>query len=55
MNRGPSELTLLLVLFVGLKLTGHISWSWLWVLAPIWVPVIAVICIVIILFLFERR
>jgi hypothetical protein len=55
MERGPSALTLLLVLFVGLKLTGHISWIWLWVLAPIWVPGIAIICIVIILFLFERR
>ena len=24
------------VLFVGLKLTGFISWSWLWVLSPLW-------------------
>lgn len=31
---------LLTVLFIGLKLTGHIDWGWLWVLAPIWVPVI---------------
>lgn len=22
-----------------LKLTGVISWSWLWVLAPLWIPV----------------
>jgi hypothetical protein len=27
---------LLTVLFVGLKLTGHITWSW-WVLSPIWI------------------
>ncbi len=26
----------LTVLFVGLKLTGHIDWSWWWVLAPLW-------------------
>ena len=26
---------LLTVLFVGLKLTGHIAWSWLWVISPI--------------------
>lgn len=31
---------LLAVLFIGLKLTGHISWSWWWVLAPIWIPAI---------------
>jgi hypothetical protein len=34
----PSGATLLGVLFVGLKLTGHITWPWVWVLAPFWVP-----------------
>lgn len=29
---------LLAVLFIGLKLLGHITWSWWWVLAPIWGP-----------------
>jgi len=29
----------LTLLFVGLKLTGYISWSWWWVLTPILVPV----------------
>lgn len=27
---------LLGVLFVGLKLTGYIDWSWWWVTAPFW-------------------
>ena len=31
--------TLLTVLFIGLKLTGNITWSWWWVLAPSWIPV----------------
>ena len=26
---------MLLVLFVGLKLTGNIDWSWWWVLSPV--------------------
>jgi hypothetical protein len=26
---------LLTVLFIGLKLTGHITWSWWWVLSPL--------------------
>lgn len=26
---------LLTVLFVGLKLTGNIAWSWFWVLSPV--------------------
>lgn len=30
--------TLLLVLFVGLKLANVIDWSWWWVTAPFWVP-----------------
>lgn len=28
---------LLTVLFVGLKLTGYIDWSWWWVLSPLWI------------------
>lgn len=27
----------LTVLFVGLKLTGYIDWSWWWVAAPVWI------------------
>jgi hypothetical protein len=29
-------MSLLAVLFIGLKLGGVIDWSWWWVLAPIW-------------------
>ena len=28
---------LLTVLFIGLKLTNHIAWSWWWVLSPLWI------------------
>lgn len=30
---------LLFVLFVGLKLTDNIDWSWWYVSAPLWAPV----------------
>lgn len=30
--------TLLGLLFIALKLTGYIDWSWLWILAPFWIP-----------------
>lgn len=30
---------LLTILFIALKLTGYISWSWLWVLAPLWIGI----------------
>ena len=39
---------LLVILFIALKLTGYITWSWLWVLAPIWNPVVIVVYILII-------
>lgn len=28
---------LLTILFIALKLTGVITWSWLWVLSPLWI------------------
>lgn len=28
---------LLTILLIGLKLTGHIGWSWWWVLSPLWI------------------
>ena len=39
---------LLTVLFIGLKLTNYIAWSWWWVLSPLWIPLalVAVIGIV---------
>ena len=42
---------LLTVVFVTLKLIGKISWSWLWVLSPLWIPTITVILILLGLFL----
>jgi hypothetical protein len=33
----PSFWLLLGILFIGLKLTNHIQWSWLWVLSPFWI------------------
>ena len=33
------------ILFIILKLTGVITWSWLWVLAPIWIPFVIVVFI----------
>lgn len=35
---------LLTILFIGLKLTNHIDWSWWWVLSPLWIG-LAVIAI----------
>lgn len=34
---------LLFLLFLGLKLMGFIDWSWVWVTAPLWVPLAVVV------------
>lgn len=36
---------LLTILFIGLKLGGVTSWSWWWVLSPIWITLLLVILI----------
>lgn len=48
---------LLTIAFIVLKLTGFIDWSWLWVLAPIWIPtaiVIAVLLVVLVVILVKE-
>jgi uncharacterized protein (DUF983 family) len=40
---------LLGVLFVGLKLTGVINWSWWWVTLPFWGGIALVVFIVLII------
>jgi hypothetical protein len=36
---------LLTIVFIVLKLTGQISWSWWWVLCPIWGSIALVLII----------
>lgn len=38
---------LLAIVFIALKLIGVIDWSWLWVLAPLWVGPAIVVAILI--------
>ncbi len=40
-----SLLGFIAILFIALKLTNYIDWSWWWVLAPLWVPIAACIAI----------
>lgn len=43
---------LLGIAFIVLKLLGKITWPWVWVLAPLWIPtaigVLVLICLVIV-------
>ena len=40
---------LLTIVFIVLKLCGVINWSWIWVLAPMWVS--AALCVAIFVFI----
>lgn len=37
----------LAIVFITLKLIGTITWSWWWVLAPIWMPITLVLTVLI--------
>jgi len=39
--------TILFLIFLTLKLMGHITWSWWWVFAPLWIPICIVIIVLI--------
>lgn len=41
---------LLTIVFITLKIIGYISWSWWWVLSPLWIAPIVIICAVILAF-----
>tara|TARA_R100000951_G_scaffold74199_1_gene62519 strand:+ start:1237 stop:1461 length:225 start_codon:yes stop_codon:yes gene_type:complete len=34
---------LLVITFIVLKLTSVITWSWWWVLSPIWIPFVVIV------------
>lgn len=42
-EKGMGICSALLVAFVILKLVGVITWSWWWVLSPLWLPFVAVV------------
>lgn len=38
-------ISVLTLIFIVLKLTNNINWSWVWVLSPIWISTILIILI----------
>jgi len=39
-NEGIGFIGFLTLIFVALKLTGQIDWSWWWVWSPFWLPIV---------------
>jgi hypothetical protein len=44
-------LSLLTLLFIGLRLSKIIMWSWLWVLSPLWIPPAIILAILLLIVL----
>ena len=40
---------ILTIIFMVLKLTGNIAWSWLWVFSPLWITASIIILISVII------
>jgi len=40
---------LLTIVFIVMKLTGYIAWSWWWVLSPLWIPAVIGVLILMIM------
>lgn len=45
---GMGCLTVLGLIFIALKLTDLIEWSWWWVLVPFWGPVVLTVTVIVI-------
>ena len=48
--------SILVIVFVVLKLTNNVDWKWWWVLSPLWIPlvIVAILFAVIFIFLFVK-
>lgn len=44
-------LGILTIVFITLKLTGFIAWSWLWVFSPLWFPPVIVLLMIAVVFI----
>lgn len=45
---------ILFLIFLVLKLTGYIDWSWWWVTAPMWAGLLILLIVLVIVFIAKR-
>jgi hypothetical protein len=46
---------ILFLIFMVLKLTNHIDWSWWWITSPLWIPVSLLILFLVIGYIVLKR
>lgn len=49
-NGGIGFVGLLTIAFIVLKLVGVITWSWVWVLSPLWISAVITIAFIVAIF-----
>jgi len=56
-NGGIGFIGLLTIAFIVLKLIGVITWSWVWVLSPVWISAViyVVVVLMVILWVFKNK
>ncbi len=54
-NGGVSIGTMVLIVFIILKLCGVINWPWIWVLSPLWIGLILTVILIIIAVIIKIR
>jgi uncharacterized membrane protein YtjA (UPF0391 family) len=54
-SSGMGLASVLFVVFLVLKLTGNIDWSWWWVTTPLWGGIALVILVILIIFLISLK
>lgn len=48
---GGTGMSLITAVLIVVKAMGYINWSWLWVFAPIWLPIAVVVSVIALAFL----
>ena len=51
-SSGISFMGMLTILFITLKLTNYIDWSWWWVTSPLWIPIVFAFSLSLLLLIF---
>lgn len=47
-NSNVNIMDLFLVLFVGLKITSQIDWSWWWIMSPLWIQLVVAMLVILV-------
>lgn len=53
-SHGVGFVGLLTIVFITLKLTDNVDWSWWWVLSPLWISTVLILSVILLIILIGR-